>query len=385
MGGSARLALVSLVVACGLAMCGSAALAARSGAGSPPVNLKPLWSAFPLGKRLPTTGHRPENRESVEAERTSPTASETQGGDNVLLLLLAMAAASLLAGIVALAFGLRRHSTPGYGAAEAVLQLSFRRTKGGTRVTHPRRRLWARDERASDEQTREPVSSEGGPSNRSIERISGYTVKSDVDASAEPVARTEGGAAGAEPDLGVVGEEVSTVLKSAQDAAERIRSTAREHANRVVSEAKDSAAEEVAEARRIAGADRADGNRIRAEAEMYARDTRAAADAFAEQRRTEVEREAAQITVEARNRLDAVDAEVARRVRLAETEARHQVEQLQAEVKHHEERLESILVVFRGMTSQLEELLGKGAERPTGTDEGLDEALRPDPSSSHVT
>jgi hypothetical protein len=55
---------------------------------------------------------------------------------------------------------------------------------------------------------------------------------------------------------------------------------------------------------------------------------------------------------------------------------------LQAESERYEARIESMLAVFQGMTSQLEELLGKpsadGTEAAEASDQELEEALRPD-------
>jgi DNA anti-recombination protein RmuC len=211
-----------------------------------------------------------------------------------------------------------------------------------------------------------------------------------ADAPVEPVADEVGESAEAElpVDLTDVGAEVDAVLKSAREAAASIRRRAQDESARLRDEAEAAAAAEVEEARQILELERGDASRIRAEAEAYAAETRAAAEAFAEQIRTEAEREAAQLVEQARGRLEAADAEVEQKVRQAEESARDRVEALEADSKRYEARLESMLVVFRGMSSQLEELLGKrradGSHDADKYDETLEDALRPDSASSHV-
>jgi F0F1-type ATP synthase membrane subunit b/b' len=184
-------------------------------------------------------------------------------------------------------------------------------------------------------------------------------------------------------DLSDLAAEVGAVLASAREAAERIRSQANEDSAKQREEAKAAAEAELAEARHIAEADRAEGERLRAESETYAKETRADAETSAEQTRTDAEREANRIVEEARGRLEAADAEVARRMRDLTATASERFNTLQAGSRRHEERLETLLDVFRGMTSQLEELLGERAVE--GSDEeSLEEALQPDSAGSQA-
>lgn len=224
------------------------------------------------------------------------------------------------------------------------------------------------------EQTQEQPGDEHGRSTSAVERVAAYSAKEN-----EPVRFDDNPGAPAEPageepnpeaevpaDLAVVGEEVGTVLKSAQEAAARIRRTSHEEAERL----------------------RTSGSQIRAEAEAYAKDARAAADEFAEERRREAERAAAQIVSDAQKLLAAADAEVAQKMREADAKARERLQALQVETERYEKRLESILAVFRGMTSQLEDLVGR-QQTASGnavemSDDALDDALRPDRSSSRV-
>ncbi|HWH55328.1 MAG TPA: hypothetical protein VNT04_07085 [Gaiellaceae bacterium] len=316
---------------------------------------------------------------------------------------MVVAAVTFLAGSLAVlgigAVRLARSRRARRDRARSAARLSFHPPKGEPSMTNLRRKLWARDEQnASLEQSQEQVSSEGSSSTGAVERVSAYakkaqdtgTVEGSVETPAEHVADEEAKPAEAETpaDLSAVGEEVGTVLESAREAAARIRSTALEEAERLRTEAQAAAAAEVQEARNLAESDRAEGSRIRADAEAHSRDTRAAADAFAEQRRREAEREAARIMEDAQTRLAGADAEVEARMRQADAKARERVELLQAEAERYEERLQSMLVVFRGMSAQLEDLLGMPRTERTdngeASDAAIENALRPGHSGSPV-
>jgi hypothetical protein len=161
-------------------------------------------------------------------------------------------------------------------------------------------------------------------------------------------------------DLSDIGAEVGAVLKSAQEAAARIRN----RAAKLGEETTAAAEAQIAEAQRVAAENRAEGERIRAEAQLYASKTRTDAETFAEQTRMNAEREAAKI------------------VGYLTAKARERFNTLEAGSKRQEERLEHMRVVFHGMTSQLEELLAeRDAERGGADpqDEGdLADALQPD-------
>jgi vacuolar-type H+-ATPase subunit E/Vma4 len=387
-----RLVPFALAVACAGALCPALALAGtdREGKSARP-DLKPLWSAFPLGQPRDAADRKNPGPESRQAQSRSPDSRSS--GSSTFRLLVAVAAGTLLAAVLA-ALGLgvlrpvqsfeRRRG----GRVRSTARPSFRPTKGGSSMANLRRKL-------RPEGSQEQPSGDGGSARRPVERLTEYSLKkqeltsageSSAEAAVEPVADedSESPEAQVAADLGAVGEEVGTVLKSAQEAAAQIRRKAQEEAKRLGEEAESKAAAEANEARRVAEAGRADGSRIRVEAEAYANDTRAAADSFAEQRRREATREAAQIVDDAQKRLAAADADVKQKVRQAEAHARQRRELFQAEVQRYEERLESILAVFRGMGSQLEDLLGKQrAESPNlvgASDEPLEDALRPGPS-----
>jgi cell division septum initiation protein DivIVA len=161
------------------------------------------------------------------------------------------------------------------------------------------------------------------------------------------------------PAFASFGEELQTVLVSAQEAAAKIRRRADEEAERIRNEAAAAADAERGEAERLAEASRADAERLRSEADAYAHETRITADGAAAQRRSEVEAEVGRILGEAQRRRYAIEAELADRVEHAEEEARKRIGTLQIEIQRQEERLESIAVVLQSMTSEVGGLLDR--------------------------
>jgi len=382
-------------------ICGPAAFAStQQGPKDPNANLRPLWSAFPLDRHQGATTRQGVGSESADAQPTLPAEDQAAGGSNLPLLVSVAVAMLLSAGVVALAFHQSRAAPliSGRGSRKKLaVRLTFRPSEGGSVMANPRRKLWGRNE-PNASPSREQVSSGGGNSKRVAERVSEYSASKIPSAAAEsgrePLAESVTDEQAVPPeaevpaDLSVVGDEIGTVLKSAQEAADRIRRTANEEAARRRDEIEAATAADVAEARRIAEADLADANRIRAEAEAHAKDTRAAADAFAEQRRAEAEREAATIVAHARTRLETADVEVEQKVREGQAKARERVNLLQAEAERYEERLENLFIVFREMSSTLEVLLGtprnRSKDRAATSDEALENALRPDASTSRA-
>jgi hypothetical protein len=366
-------------------------------------DLTPLWSAFPLGQPRHAADGKNPALESRQAQSRSPTDSQGSGS-GPFRLLVAVATGMLLVAVLAdLALGVLRPAQSFERRrgrrARSTARLPIRSTKGGSSMANLRRKLQALSEpNAPLDESQEQLPEEGGSATSPVDRLAEYSLKEELaaaaegsaEAEAEPVADDESESPGAKvaADLGAVGEEVATVLKSAQEAAAQIRQKAREEAERVRKEAESVAAAEVDEARRVADTDRADASRTRAEAETYAEDKRAAADSFAEQRRRDAEREAAQIVDDAQKRLAAADADVEQKIRQAEAHTRQRTELLQAEVERYEERIENILVVFRGMGSQLEDLLGRQRDESRNlaeaSDEALEDALRPGPWRSRV-
>jgi vacuolar-type H+-ATPase subunit E/Vma4 len=148
-----------------------------------------------------------------------------------------------------------------------------------------------------------------------------------------------------------LGEHVSTVLSSADEAAKRLQASATKEAER-----------------------------IRGEAEDYARKTRAAADSYAEQRRENAETEASAITADAEKRAREARNAAEEQATDIQRDAIRRRESLLRESEHSEERLQNLLKVFRAMTERLENLVSASdapstekAEAPV--DDDLTEAL----------
>jgi vacuolar-type H+-ATPase subunit E/Vma4 len=391
----AALAVLAVVVGLGAANSAAAAPSTRAAASKPrPQN---LWRSYPLDPtarrpRPKPVNERPSTTTPTVSERADASPNEEQRDVVGTAAVAAIAAAMLFAAIV-VALALRPRLA---GAAFRPhdrrrdlprLRLRFHRPKGAFTMANARSRFWSGGERDRDRGREQEQPTHEGETRRTGGSLDAWLAASRSDStSAEPVDVTAHETAPATADVSGVAAEVGSVLKSAEEAAANIRRLAQEEATKLREEAKAAAEAEVAEARRIADAERADGQRMRAEAGSYAEETRAAADAHAKQVTAEAEREAEEIRRDAEARLARVDAEVEARVRQAEQQARDRLETLQTEADRYRERLESLLVVFRGMSSQLEERLaddgstsGSAVEDP---EETLEDALRRDAVSA---
>jgi hypothetical protein len=173
----------------------------------------------------------------------------------------------------------------------------------------------------------------------------------------EPTAKAAQSAPEAADDPAVyehLGEHVSTVLSSADEAAKRLQASATKEAER-----------------------------IRGDAEDYARKTRAAADAYAEQRREGAETEASAITADAEKRARKVRKAAEEQAMDIQRDAVRRREALLQESERSEERLRNLLKVFRAMTERLENLVSTSGEASptavgeadTSVDDDLTEAL----------
>jgi hypothetical protein len=379
--------LAASLVACAAFSASTALAAGKQQPGSKPT-LKPLWSAFPLA--------RSQAASKKSAERQPAAADDHSSG--TLPLVGAAALAMLVLGGLAVFITRRPRNAlllaGGRNLSFTAFRTPLRPSEGGFLMSNARRRLWTRSE--SDDV---PTDETGGSPQRMVERLSEYAssesrssrpVAEEEVQRDEPVADDYGIAEPADltADLAAVGDEVGAVLKSAQEAAATIRRTALEEAAKQRHETEAQAEAALAEARRIADAEQTNAQRVRADAEAYAAESRAAADEYANQRRAEAEREAAAIAAEAQSRLDAADAEVERKIKEAEAQARARVDTLEAEAERYEERLENLFVVFREMSSQLEELVGTqriaNSERAE-SQEGLEDILRPGPPTTRTT
>jgi hypothetical protein len=182
-----------------------------------------------------------------------------------------------------------------------------------------------------------------------------------------------------------VGERVGAVLTSAQQAAEQIRESARQEAARIKTEASDTAAATIAEASLDADRTRRESEELRAEADRYSKETREAADRYGLETRRKLDDEAAERRAEVEERARRIRQAAEQKAKDLVTEAVHRQKALVQEAGRSEARLQQLLGVFRGMTSQLEELVKAEAEPATDTNEkgakapagGFEEALKP--------
>ena len=364
---SGAAAVVACVLALGLGVSSPTAIA------GPKPKPQNLWNSYPLDpshkQSPPSTSDQPSPPAPTRTlERPARSSSGGTGtSDDTSRLLAAIAVAMLLAGAV-IALALR----PGLAAAALRgrdhlhlprLHLKFPRTQGGFSMANARNKFGPRNEGepTADPQQEQP-SQEGG--NRPTSAGESWLEPDHDDRRAGPATEVPAGeATRATASVSDVAAEVGSVLKSAEEAAAKIRRHAEEEAGRI----------------------REDAKRVLAEAGSYAENTRTEADAYAKQVREDAEREAEEIEGHAQARLERVDAVVEARVRQAEQQARDRLEALQSEAERYRERLDSMLVVFRGMGSQLEELLAddrpaSGAEDPEAEEreETIEDALQPD-------
>ncbi len=328
-----------------------------------------LWKNYPLdpsrgkapilgGIQTETSGERPPHAANSPAPIASSAPSESPESKTILFAIIG---ATLLTGLAAavLAIGNRRTSSAGAGDAKGILAAY------GYHVSVE-----------ESESSRSPPSTvpppfRPTPTKKGSSMVS-FRRNPDEEAGVES-AHPAGGDGPDDPENEAVpsgpetsavpsfGEEVQTILVSAQEAAAKIRRRAEDEAEQIHNEAAAAAEAERAEAARLAEASRADAERLRSEAEAYAHETRNAADQAAERRRSEVEAEAGRILDEATQRRDAIDAELVYKVEHAEEEARQRIGTLQGEIQRQEERLESIAVVLGSMASHVTGLLESGS------------------------
>lgn len=208
-----------------------------------------------------------------------------------------------------------------------------------------------------------------------------------VDAQAQAQTQTERGE-WTEIQLGEggfaeVGERVGAVLTSAHQAAEQIRESARQEAARIKTEASDTAAATITEASLDAERTRRESDELRAEAEQYSKEKREAADRYGVETRRKLDNEAGERRAEVEEQARRIRQAAEQEAKDLVTEAVHRQKALVQEAGRSEARLQQLLGVFRGMTSQLEELVKaepaaesdeKGAKAPA---DGLEEALKP--------
>jgi hypothetical protein len=120
---------------------------------------------------------------------------------------------------------------------------------------------------------------------------------------------------------------------------------------------------------------------IRRDAERYSKETREAADRYGAETRRKLDEEASQRRAEVEEEARRIRQAAEQKAKDLVTEAVSRQKALVQEAERSEARLQQLLGVFRGMTSQLEELVQPepaAASDEKGTaEEGFEEALRP--------
>jgi hypothetical protein len=166
-----------------------------------------------------------------------------------------------------------------------------------------------------------------------------------------------------------LGEEVTTILNSAQEAAARMRQTAQEEAGRIQAEAAATAAATTQEANRLLEEAQRRFDEQRLASEQRAEEIQRSADAYAEEARKDAEVEARRIV-----------AAGERRAKQLEAEARRRRDGLVAEADAVQERFQELVPEFRNLTSRLESLLPSEPARgevDADAEPSLEEALQP--------
>jgi hypothetical protein len=193
---------------------------------------------------------------------------------------------------------------------------------------------------------------------------------------ADAEARAEENPGGGSSDYGRLGEQVTAVLTTAEQAATEIRETASQDAENIRFEAEGRAA-----------AARAEAEAVRADAEAYREQTRTAADIYAEETRRSADAEAAKTRTALEEKARAVEAEAEQKAKEIEAEALRRRDALKQSAAHLEERIAGMLTTFRGMTTDLEGLLPTERGREDGeadapddigVDDTIEDALKPE-------
>ena len=350
-----------------------------------PPAVERLWKEYPLNP-TPASDPRSTTRptRSLAPRTGSASADGKDGGFPVEPVALVFAGVALALLAVLASSALMLAPQPGYALQRSALHLP-RLRRGGSRIAvrRPRRLLpagWRSDDGGrmllpdslparSDAMSKQPEQARpeaGTPEERA------ELAPESVDSESADYAR--------------LGEKVTAVLASAQEAAEQMVASARDEAERIRSGAEEQAAAWAAAAKSEAERLHRESETLRSEAEDYRKESRAAADGYAAGARAEAEAEAARQVSEADERAKAIVAEAEQRAHYVEQEEVWRHEALAAGAKRYEERLANLLEVFHGMAAQLEELLGtdreteneppdSNAEAPV--DEGLEDALKP--------
>jgi hypothetical protein len=383
-----------LLACAGLLVCvGTAAGAPRD---SQPPGLEPLWSEYPLNPDTAEppleTSQRPERAservfEEVDSKVT-PASQEDGGSSSGRSTVVAGALAGLTAIVVLIMVLANRPVLLGGFAPSAPAR---RRRQGGPYMAGAFRWIRGRGDphrvvplasppAEADAHRPRPTAHTRPPNAQSVERS--IPVERETQRPPDRVDSAKRGFAG-EREVSTaaqVGEHVTAVLASAQQAAEQMRKEAAAETERLRAEAREEIKALMADATREA-------EKMRGDAGVYSREARQDADAYAGEKRSEAESYASRVRVEAEENAREVHEAAVQDAKRIEKEARRRREVLTSEAERFEERLHSLHMVFGGITTQLETLLSKEPQ-PDRDDESpreeLANALTPNASKREV-
>jgi cell division septum initiation protein DivIVA len=362
----------------------------RNPSATVPDEVKELWREYPLNPTPPPTAPPPPATRQQSAEPGSSPAAEPEAFPFAITVAVGVAAVALVA--LALLVRLRSVWAPELQLAKRQPRTSparrptrhWRPTEGGVHrrfeATAEPPILGPDDDRASDVEALPPQ-----PKQDKLELDSTDAgERSDVVKIARSATPEEGAS---NESYAQVGEQVASVLAAAQQAAEEIRATALEEAEGVLNEAKADVYSTRDEAERTAQELRRESEALRADADEYSRETREAADRYVATMRQQVEDQVAERWAEAEHQAREIEHAAEQRARDIETQALERRKAIVEEAARFEGRLGQLLGVYRGMTSQLEELLDTERAADAADDRREDNAadeladdLRPRPS-----
>ncbi len=154
-----------------------------------------------------------------------------------------------------------------------------------------------------------------------------------------------------------IGERVAGVLSAAEEASEQIRADAQLQSEDLLRSAKEEAGQ------------------VRREASAYEADTRAAVDRYATERRREADQQVEKVLADAEAQARATREAAEGMARKIEEDGLQRGQTLRDASRDVEDWLKKAMVGLRGMTAQLEELVGTPAADNGG--ESLADALKP--------
>ena len=147
-----------------------------------------------------------------------------------------------------------------------------------------------------------------------------------------------------------IGEHINEIIRTAEEAARRVRSDAESEAADIRGQAHDAAKARLAEVEE-------ETHRLLEEAQAYATETRQAVDTYATQKRRQADAEATRIQSEGESQARAVRESAEEMAKQIEAEARQTQTTLREETRAIESRLESLARGVKETGSQLDALL----------------------------